>query len=88
MPVTVTVLPVAATRGRNEAMVGAPTAAVTVKEPGLVTSVDPVCTVIDPLVAPVGTVTTSCVAVAEATVAATPLNFTVLDEGVVEKPEP
>ena len=41
-----------------------------------------------PVVAVVGTVTIRVLAVAAVTVAATPLKFTVLLEGVVLKPEP
>ncbi len=44
-----------------------------------------VVTVIVPVVAPVGTVTVRLVAVAEDTVAVVPLNFTLLDDAVVEK---
>jgi hypothetical protein len=45
-------------------------------------------TAIVPLVAPAGTVTTSCVAVALDTAAAVPLNVTVFWLVVVEKPVP
>ena len=46
---------------------------------------DPTVTVISPVVAPVGTVTVRLFAVAAATVAAVPLNCTVLLLGVVLK---
>ncbi len=47
-----------------------------------------VVTVIGPVAAPDGTETTSCVDVAESTAAFTPLNVTVFDAGVAEKPVP
>jgi hypothetical protein len=82
------VLPVAATGGKNELIVGAAVAGVTVKETGLVTDELPVFTTMGPLVAPAGMSMTSSVAVADTTVAATPFTVTLSEERFVEKPEP
>lgn len=69
-------------------MVGAPEFDVTVKFEVLDTEPEGVVTVIGPVVALAGTVTTSCVAVADTTVAATPLNCTVSCEAVALNPVP
>lgn len=60
-------------------------AVVTVNVPDDVAVTPPTVTVITPDVAPLGTVTTSCVAVADTTVATTPPIVTVLEEAVVLK---
>jgi hypothetical protein len=69
-------------------MVGALVAGDTVKEPGLVTDELPVFTTMGPLVAPAGMSMTSSVAVADTTVAATPLTVTLSKAAFVENPEP
>lgn len=88
VPLIVTTLPAAAAVGRNDAMVGAPdtTRGVNVCVP--VTLELPTLTVTLPADMPPGTVTKSCVDVADTTVAATPLMVTVFALAVVENPEP
>jgi hypothetical protein len=58
---------------------------ITVNVPEEVAVTPPTVTVITPDIAPLGTVTTSCVAVADTTVATTPPIVTVLDAAVVLK---
>jgi hypothetical protein len=82
VPLTVTLVPEAPIVGVKLLIVGA-LEAETVKEVLLETEPAEVVTLIGPVVAPVGTVVTICVAVAEATVAVTPLNVTVFWLGVV-----
>src|SRR5947209_18375669 len=74
--------------GLKLVMVGAPELAATVKFEVLETEPEAVVTVMGPVVAAGGTVTTSCVAVADTTVAATPLNCTVFCDAVVLNPVP
>jgi hypothetical protein len=73
--------------GVNEVIVGAELAA-TVNELELESEPPGAVTLISPVVAPPGTVTTSWVVVALETVAEVPLNVTVFDAGVAEKPVP
>ena len=75
----VTAVPGAPIVGVKLVIVGAPSAplVVTVKGAPVVAEAEPMVTEIRPVVAPVGTVTTSWVVVAEVTVAAVPLNLTV-----------
>jgi hypothetical protein len=61
---------------------------ITVKLFGDVAVEVPTVTVMNPLVAPEGTVTVRVVALALKTVAGTPLNFTVFADGVAPKPCP
>lgn len=75
VPVITTVLPTGPKVGVNEVIVGRG-AAFTVKLVALIPVPLEVVTLIGPLVAPVGTVVTICVAVLEVIVAVTPLNFT------------
>jgi len=88
VPVMLTGVPLTAIVGVNPVMVGIPLTPVTVK--GLLLLADPAgaVTAIVPVVAPAGTVTTSCVAVAALTVAAVPLNVTVFWPAVGLKPVP
>ena len=74
--------------GENEEMLGFPDEEVTVNEAELVTVPAGAVTEIVPVVAPDGTVTTSCVAEALLIVAVVPLNFTVSLAGVALKFEP
>lgn len=75
-PVIVTAVPGAAICGVNESMRGAPEELVTVNGLALVTDATGAVTVIGPVAAPLGTVTTSWVDEAEVIVAAVPLNDT------------
>jgi hypothetical protein len=79
VPETVTAVPEAPIVGVKPVIVGAPLApeAVTVKDIELVAVPLGVVIVIGPVVAPVGTVVTICVAVAELTVAFVPWKATV-----------
>jgi len=81
-PAIVTVVPTGPVDGEKPLIAGG---GVTVKLPLLVAVLLLTVTEIVPLVAPVGAATTSCVAVAELTVAVVPLNLTVLLELVVLK---
>src|SRR5258708_22096761 len=76
-PLMVTEPPGATIWGVNEVMLGFPGELVTVKELVLVPVPAGAVTEIVPVVAPVGTVTTSCVVEALLIVAVVPLNFTV-----------
>jgi hypothetical protein len=60
----------------------------TVKEAALVAVVAPTVTLMDPVVAPLGTVAVNIVVEAVSTVAVVPLNFTVFEAGVALKPVP
>lgn len=86
VPLTVTLEPMLPIDGLKLEIVGAvaPTANVV----GLVVEPAGVVTEIEPFVAPIGTLTTSSVVVADVTVAPVPLNWTVFCEGVVLKPVP
>jgi hypothetical protein len=84
----VTVVPGTATVGVKLVIVGAPVLAVTVKALPLVADEPDTVTPIVPVAAPLGTVTTRLVAVADVTVAAVPLKLTALLPGVVLNPEP
>src|ERR1700743_672037 len=75
-PAIVTAVPGAATCGVNESMRGAPEELVTVNGLALVTDPEGDVTEMPPVVAPVGTFTTSCVDEADVIVAAVPLNDT------------
>jgi hypothetical protein len=75
-PVIVIAAPGAAICGVNESMRGTPEELVTVNGLALVTEEAGAVTVIAPVVAPAGTVTTSRVDEADVTVAAVPLNDT------------
>ncbi len=88
VPVIETVDPATPMAGEKLVIVGAPPAAVTVKGTPLLTVDPPVVTLMLPALAPLGTVTTKRVAVAETTVAAVPPMVTVLELAVVEKPDP
>ncbi|HET7416935.1 MAG TPA: hypothetical protein VFJ61_04845 [Solirubrobacterales bacterium] len=80
--------PPAAKVGEIDEMLGA-NDSVTVKVSELVTGPSSgVTTLTVPVVAPLGTLTVSEVAVAALTLAVVPLNLTVLEEGVDEKPVP
>ena len=87
VPLIVTVVPAVPIVGVKLVIVGASEAA-TVKDVLLETLLADVVTVIGPVVAPVGTLVMICVAVAETTVAVTPLNVTVFWPGVVLKAVP
>src|SRR6266850_4516119 len=88
VPVIETAVPGVAIVGVKLVMVGAPLVAVTVK--AVLLDADPAgaVTPIEPVVAPVGTVTKSCVGLAEDTVAAVPLKVTVFSLGIGLKPVP
>jgi hypothetical protein len=89
VPEIVTAVPGAPVAGVNPVIVGAPLAPEpTVKEVELFAVPFDVETVIAPVVAPVGTAATSCVALAEVTVATVPLNLTVFWAGVELNPVP
>jgi hypothetical protein len=75
-PVIVVAVPGAAICGVNESMRGLPEELVTVNGLALVTGAAGEVTVIAPVVAPAGTVTTNWVGEADVTVAAVPLNDT------------
>jgi hypothetical protein len=83
----VTVVPIWPVAGVKLVIEGEP-AAVTVKSVALVAVLVPTVTVTFPLIAPAGTVVVMLVAVLAVTVATVPLNFTILDVGVVLKFEP
>jgi hypothetical protein len=87
VPVTVTAVPAVPLVGVKEVMLGAPVP-LTVKDALLAAVPADVVTEIAPVVAPVGTVVTSRVALADVTVAETPLKVTVFWLGVVAKPVP
>jgi len=74
--------------GVKPEIVGPPLFPVTVKEELLVDDPLAVTTVMGPVVAPAGTVTVSCVALAALTVACVPLKRTVFWLGVALKPTP
>jgi hypothetical protein len=76
VPLIVTEVPTGPLDGENEEIVGAAAVVVTVKFVGLVAVPPVVFVVIGPVVAPVGTSVTICVAVFDVIVAITPLNFT------------
>src|SRR5258705_4643496 len=88
VPVIETAVPGVAIVGVKLVMVGAPLVAVTVK--AVLLDADPAgaVTPIEPVVAPVGTVTTSWVGLAEDTVAAVPLKVTVFSLAVALNPVP
>ena len=73
--------------GVNDVMVGAGGAA-TAKDEELESDPAGAVTEMRPVVAPLGTVTTSCVVDALETVAVVPLKVTVFEAGVAEKPVP
>jgi hypothetical protein len=83
-----TAAPGTPTVGANPVMVGGPVDPVTVNAAPLVAEPAGAVTPISPEVAPVGTVTTSCVAVADVTGAAVPLNVTVFWLAVELNPVP
>ena len=87
VPLMVTLVPAGPMVGDKLEIVGALEAA-TVNEVLLETEPPGVVTLITPVVAPLGTVVTSSVAVAEDTVAVVPLKVTVLLLGVVLKAVP
>ena len=77
VPLSVTEAPIAAMVGVKVVIVGALELVCTVKLPLLVAEPVGAVTVIGPVVAPLGTETTSCVAEAERIVAFVPLKLTV-----------
>src|SRR5262245_29566503 len=83
-----TAVPAAPIVGEKALIVGAPVEAVTTKDVALVAEPAGVVTASGPVVAPDGTLTTSCVAVAEVTLAAIPLKVTVFWLAVVLNPVP
>jgi hypothetical protein len=87
VPVMVTVPPGATTVGEMPEMVGT-TLGSTTKADTAVAVPPGAVTVTGPVVAPAGTVTVSDVSVASVTVAAVPLNFTVVVPGWSENPVP
>jgi hypothetical protein len=88
VPLMVTAVPTAAIVGLKLVMLGALVPAPTIKDVLLVAEPPEVATLIGPVVAPLGTVTTNCVVEAVVTVAGVPLNWTVFWLGVVLKPVP
>src|SRR5688572_26813040 len=80
MPVTLTEVPAAPMFGVKPVITG--TFEPTVKGTLLAVVPDAVVTVINPVVAPAGTVVEICVALEEMTVATVPLNFTTFSEDV------
>jgi len=76
VPLMATAVPLVPMLGVKPVMVGPPELARTVKFVVLDTDPDGVVTVIGPVVAVLGTVTMSCVALAEVTAAETPLKLT------------
>ena len=88
VPVKVTEVPGVPIAGLKPVIVGAPVDPATAKAALLVVEPDGVVMLIGPVAAPAGTLVTICVAVAEITVAATPLNLTVFWLAVVENPVP
>jgi hypothetical protein len=88
LPLRVIVVPGSASVEERPLMDGSSGAATTVKE-SLVSEPPGVVTEMVPVVAPLGTVTWSCVSVADVTVApAEPLKVTVFEAGVALKPVP
>jgi hypothetical protein len=87
VPLMVTAAPAPPVAGEKLAIVGAGDAA-TVNGSLLVAVPPGAVTLIGPVVAPAGTAVTSCVALAEVTVAVVPLNFTRLSAAVLLKPVP
>ena len=85
VPEIETAVPTVPMLGVNPVIVGAPLAAVTVKDAVLVAEPFGAMTVIGPVAAPVGTVVMICVAVAEPTEALVPLKLTLSWLGVAEK---
>jgi hypothetical protein len=84
-PDTVTTSPVAAIEGENELIVGP----LEMRKVAAVDTVVPaVVTLMVPVVAPLGTVAVNVDADAAVTAAVTPLNLTVLLDGVAENPVP
>src|SRR5262249_34124737 len=77
VPVTVTAVPETPLPGEKLVIVGIPLPVVTVNDEELVTLPLGQVTEIDPVVAPVGTVTCNCVVLAAVTDAVVPLNLTV-----------
>jgi hypothetical protein len=88
VPLIVTAVPGIPTVGEKLVIVGVPEEATTVKALELKTGLPVVATEISPVVAPVGTVVTIFVVVAETTVAVTPLNVTVFWLAVALKAVP
>ena len=88
VPLTVTAVPGIAILGVKLLTVGAPLEAVTVKEALLVADPLGAVTLTCPVAAALGTVATSCVAVAAVTVAEVPLKLTLFWFGVVLKAVP
>jgi hypothetical protein len=88
VPVMVTGVPGIPLVGLKFVIVGAPVPLVTVKGDELVAIPEGAVTVTAPVVAPLGTVTVSWVALADVTVAAVPLNVTVFWLVVAPKPVP
>ena len=88
VPLTVTLAPATPTVGVKDAIVGAPVTAPTVNALALVAEPPGAMRWMVPVVAPAGTVATSCVAVADETVAAVPVKVTASWLVVVEKPVP
>src|SRR2546427_7040681 len=86
VPFTVTAVPVTAVVGVKLVIVGTPLLARTLNDVLLVADPVGVVTPIAPVVALVGTLATSCVAVADVTDAVVPLNVMVFWLGVVLKP--
>ena len=88
VPLIVSEVPASADAGEKLVIVGARLADNTTYAAGLDALPAGAVTPTRPVVAPVGTVTTNSVAVAVDTVAAVPLNETLLRPGVVENPLP
>ena len=88
VPVMETAVPGVPMFGVKLVMEGTPEPAETVKFVLVETEPAPVVTLMRPVVAPAGTVTTRRVAEAELTLAAVPLNLTVFCEGVELNPVP
>jgi hypothetical protein len=76
VPLMVTEVPVIPLPGEKFVIVGAPLPLVTVKGDELVAVPEGTVTLTGPVVAPLGTATTNCVALADVTTAAVPLNDT------------
>jgi hypothetical protein len=87
VPEIVRLVPATPIVGVKDVMVGAGVAA-TANDDALESDPAGAVTEMSPVVAPLGTVTTSCVVDALETVAVVPLNVTVFDAGVAEKPVP
>jgi hypothetical protein len=88
VPFTVTAVPAVPMAGLKSEIVGVPLVPVTVKGELLVDDPPAVVTLMGPVVAPAGTLTVSCVAVAALTVACVPLKRTVFWLAVALKPTP